>query len=83
MEFLVFSDLFTNEWQATLDTTPVKIYRTDGCLRGLFVPKGKHEIVFEYKNKVWFYSLIVSLASWFFAIVILFVFHSKRKKGEG
>ncbi len=45
--FLVFSDAYYPTWKAFIDGKETKIYKTDFALRGIFVPKGEHEIVFR------------------------------------
>ena len=44
--FLVFSDPFYPTWKASVDGSNTKIYKTNHTFRGIFVPKGRHEIVF-------------------------------------
>lgn len=47
--FLVVSDLwYPKGWSATLDGEPVKIYRADYGLRGVYVPAGEHVIRMVY-----------------------------------
>lgn len=50
--FLVLSDVFDPGWQATLDGDEVPLWRTDGCLRGLVVPAGRHEVALRYRPAV-------------------------------
>ena len=45
---LFLSDSFSKDWTAKIDGNVTKIYRADYDFRAIFVPKGKHEIVFEY-----------------------------------
>ena len=46
--FLVFSDTFFPGWRAWVDDEEVKIYRTDGVVKGVVVPEGNHSIRFVY-----------------------------------
>jgi len=45
--FLVMTDIFYPTWKAKIDNQLTKIYLTDYAFRGIFVPKGKHEINFS------------------------------------
>ncbi len=45
--FMVLSDAFYPTWKVKVDDTQVKIYRTNHAFRGIFVPKGRHIIIFE------------------------------------
>jgi hypothetical protein len=46
--FLVFSDSWFPGWRAWVDGREVKVYRTDGVVKGIVVPGGEHEVRFEY-----------------------------------
>jgi hypothetical protein len=45
--FLVLTDSFYPTWKAFVDGKPSSIYLTDYNFRGIIVPSGKHQIVFE------------------------------------
>ncbi|MCX6645039.1 MAG: YfhO family protein, partial [bacterium] len=47
-QYLVFSDTYFPGWRAWVDGSEVKIYRTDGIVKGIVVPQGEHEIRFCY-----------------------------------
>jgi hypothetical protein len=45
--FLVLTDSFYPTWKAFVDGKPSSIYLTDFNFRGIIVPSGKHQIVFQ------------------------------------
>lgn len=51
--FAVFSEIYYKDgWKATIDGQNASILKTNYFLRGLEIPKGKHEIIFEFKPDV-------------------------------
>ncbi len=49
----VFSEIYYPKgWQATIDGKAVEISRADYVLRALWIPKGKHEIVFTFQPQI-------------------------------
>ena len=47
--FLVLSEVFYPlRWKVSIDEEEQKMYRTNGLLRGVLVPEGKHDIVFSF-----------------------------------
>lgn len=44
--FLVLTDSYYPTWHVRIDEQEEQIYRTDYDFRGIFIPKGKHRIVF-------------------------------------
>ncbi|MCG5644157.1 YfhO family protein [Flavobacteriaceae bacterium LSUCC0859] len=74
--FAVFSEMYYKHgWQAKVDGTDTPIYRVDYTLRGLELPAGDHEIIFEFKPDVVKYGSQISLAasSVLFLIIGLFL----------
>jgi hypothetical protein len=64
--FVVFSEIYYegsgNDWQAYLDGEPVEHIRVNYTLRGMKVPTGKHEIVFEFKPASYYTGKKVNMA---------------------
>ncbi len=52
--YLVLTDAYYPGWQAFVDNEWVEIYPTNIAFRGIFVPQGKHHIVFNYYPKSFF-----------------------------
>jgi hypothetical protein len=64
--YLVLTDVYDKNWQALLDGQKQKIYPTNVAFRGLFVPAGRHQIIFKYKPKTFIVGGYLS----FIALVI-------------
>jgi hypothetical protein len=45
---LILTDTYYPGWQAEVNGQPVKIYRVNGLLRGIWLPAGEHQVVFSY-----------------------------------
>jgi hypothetical protein len=46
--FLLLADTFYPGWTAQVDGTPTPIYRANHSVRGIQLPKGRHEVRFTY-----------------------------------
>jgi hypothetical protein len=78
---LVLTDAYYAGWSATIDNKPVPIYPTDGLFRGVFVPPGDHEIVFQYASNLYLAGLIFFIfTSGIIAIVWANLFVKSRRK---
>ncbi len=62
--FLVLTDTFYSGWQASLDGQPIKIYQTDYLFRGVLVPFGEHQVVFQYQPKIFAFGKYFSICGW-------------------
>ena len=70
--FAVFSENFYNNgWEATIDGVKVPHQNVNYILRGLEIPKGYHEIVFEFKPRVVYLGTKISLFSSILFLVLL------------
>ena len=71
--FLVLSEInYPERWKATVDNKDVRIYQTNGVLRGLLLNEGTHSIVFKYDDNLFKSLLILSniiLFSMFFILI--------------
>ena len=84
-QFAVFSEIFYDRgWKATIDGKEAPIVKVNYVLRGLAIPAGNHEIVFEFKPASYYNSakiaVITSAPIWI--LLILAAFFSLRKKRE-
>ena len=85
--FVVFSEIYYegsgNDWQAYIDGEPVEHIRVNYTLRGMKVPAGKHEIVFEFKPASYYTGKKVNMAGSVLLLLILTYFgwtNYKEKK---
>jgi hypothetical protein len=67
--YLVVSDSFDPGWTATVDGRPATIHPAYCAFRAVFLPAGKHEVIFEYSPAGFRLGLGISL----FGIVVGFL----------
>jgi hypothetical protein len=53
--YLSFIDNWVPEWKATVDGTPREIVLLFGTFKAIRVPAGTHEVVFEYRPRLWWF----------------------------
>ena len=69
--FAVFSEIFYPKgWEAYIDGEKVKHFSVNYILRGLVVPEGNHEIVFEFKPKSFFVSAKIAFFASFLLVIV-------------
>lgn len=61
--FLVFADTFLPGWRAWVDGKETTIYKTNGTLKGVYLPKDAQTIVFRYSAPGFYPGLAISLIS--------------------
>jgi hypothetical protein len=69
-------------WKATIDGKGVPILKADYSLRALYIPKGKHEIVFQFDPEIVKKASRFSLISYIIFIVLFLsaIIYKKMKK---
>lgn len=71
-QLAVFSEIYYQPgWRATVDGQPAPHFRVDWTLRGMIVPAGKHEIVFEFYPEAYVVAANVSSYSSFIILLLL------------
>ena len=65
---LFVSDTYYPGWKAFVNGSETPIYRADFAFRAIKVPKGSHEVKFEYRPDSFFKGLYISLISLLFLI---------------
>lgn len=74
--FLFISDTFYPGWKAIVDGSEHEIIRTDGAFRSVYLPRGKHAVVFAYRPASWYWGMAVSAM----ALVLMGVFACAGKR---
>jgi hypothetical protein len=77
--YLVFSDTYYPGWKAYIDKNETKIYRTDGVIKGIYIPAGNHEILFSFLPTNFWLGVSVSLISYVSIIIAVFVMFLKNR----
>ena len=82
----VFSEnYYPHGWKASIDGKPAKILKADYSLRALFIPAGKHTIVFEFVPKIVQVGGKISFISYiiFLSALLSGIFYiNKKRKNE-
>ncbi|GAC1442601.1 MAG: YfhO family protein [Sediminibacterium sp.] len=85
-QFAVFSEIYYNRgWKAYIDGRESPIIQTDYALRGLAVPAGNHEILFEFKPASYYTSIKAAIGASVFIWLLLIgavvnMFRTNRKE---
>lgn len=70
--FAVFSEIFYEKgWNAYIDGEPAEHIRVDYLLRGMVVPAGEHEVVFEFRPRSYYGGEGVSFAGSLILLLLL------------
>ena len=65
--FLVMSDLYTQDWKATIDGQATVVLNADYAFRAIYLPEGQHQVEFYYQPVSFLIGEILSL----FGLLIL------------
>ena len=82
---LLLTDSYYPGWKAFLDGREVQIIQADGIFRGVFVPDGVHQLVFELRSQSYNTGRalsLISLAIFVLLVIIQIVWWVKRKMRE-
>ncbi len=71
--FLVVSDSFDPGWSATVDGQPATIHPAYCAFRAVYLPGGKHTVVFEYSPAGFKLGLLISVFGVFVGLVLWFL----------
>jgi len=80
--YLYLSEVYYPAWKAFINKVQTKIFKTDYCMRSVFVEKGNHIIEFKYESDTFKTGLLFSFIS-LGLLIILFpiaIFLPKRLK---
>jgi len=81
--FMVFSDAYFPGWKSYIDGKETRIYKTNGILKGIYIPKGDHEVKFNYFPPYFLISSIISFSTFLLiagGTITIFLRRKKRKK---
>lgn len=70
------SEVWYPGWEALVDGNKTDITKSEGTFRTLFVPAGKHTVVYQYSPRVFVYGAFVSVLT---ATVLFLIFRKIRK----
>jgi uncharacterized membrane protein YfhO len=65
-----------------LDGQAVPIYAADGIFRAVWVPAGRHTLVFSYAPRSFTAGALVSLAAWAGVLALLWLGRGRRSDGK-
>ena len=79
-QFAVFSEAFYYKgWQAYIDKIPVDHYKVNYLLRGMEIPKGTHDIKFEFNPLVVKRGSYISVFAYLILLLVLVKFILNKK----
>jgi len=76
--WLVVSEAYHPDWTVEIDGHPTEVHRAEVALLSTFIPKGSHEVIFQFKAPAWYsLCLLFGVISWIVALAALIYFPSK------
>ena len=79
---LFLSEVFYPEWKAYVDGKETKIYQAYGLFRTIYLPKGKHKVLFKWDPKIFHIGAVLTLSALCFILLYGF-FQYKRREEPG
>lgn len=81
-QFAVFSEIYyPNDWQATVKNEEATIYPVNYILRGLQLPAGEYEVVFEFKStEMQSGRMVGAIGSWLILAIAGFLLYKEYGK---
>jgi len=79
---LLLTDSYYPGWKAAVDGQVVPIQQADGLFRGVFVPAGQHEVVFDLDSKSYNYGRAVSFGGLAVITILIIILAGTRKKPD-
>jgi len=83
--FLFLSEMNADGWKAELDGSPVKVLSPFNFFMGVFLPPGKHIVIFQFKPLYFYiFSSIsgIALLAWIFLIIYLTLIAVRANQGR-
>jgi uncharacterized membrane protein YfhO len=69
---LVMAQGWYHCWQARVDGVGVPLWRANGGFQAVEVPAGRHEVLFEYKDRAFQIGCVISFAALVFCAFMFF-----------
>ncbi|MEJ2502951.1 MAG: YfhO family protein [Gemmatimonadota bacterium] len=79
---LVLADNHYDGWEATVDGQPAPVHRVNHTFRGVVVPAGTHEVVFEFRPEGVYAGLTISLLAALAILAALLIPAVLRRRGR-
>ena len=79
-KFLVLSDTYSPYWKATIDKTTAPVLKINYGLRGLYVPKGEHQVEFFSHFYPFYWGLSVTCIT--LSVLLAWVWFSLRTESR-
>ena len=67
-------------WNVTIDGEIAEYFKTNGVIRGLIIPKGRHKVTFNYDRSSFNKGIYISLGSFFITIGMIVFGGYRRSK---
>ncbi len=77
--YLLLTDMFHPDWQATINEEPTEILQANYALRAVFLEAGEHVVHFRFIPAGWRASVAITAVVWLSAIATLFALQRSTK----